>query len=209
MQTISPPSQERPERAARAPETRVTTPTKFQSLEARIDGERSARIPPLNLDIISNILERRFELFANSWDFRHGAHHWQPRQAQLLDLCIVSSQWLEPCPRLLYRGFYAHNSDSIVKFASALRQNPALGLYVRYLFVRNWDIAHSVSLMPNIELLWLYARDLPIFISSSILLLKRVRHVNFANGEFKVARADGETARTAWPHLETLVSKDP
>lgn len=228
MQTTDPPSGEQlPGRVqdlrdARALKTRVTISTKFQSFDqARIDGGRSAQMTRLNFDIISIILEhfepdQRFEDFANSLGIHYSgidcsAYQWQPRQAQLLYLCTMSSQWLEPCRRLLYRGFYASNSDNIVKFASTLRKYPTLGRYVHYLFIDNWDIALFVTLMPNIQLLWLYAphAGLPIFLNSSILSLKRLRHITFISGvgRFKIAWADEKTARTAWPLLETMVSR--
>jgi hypothetical protein len=215
MQNANPSSQgQTPKRVPErpAPSLRTTAPTKFQLLEAKIDGGRSARIPFLNADIISSILEhietdRHFEDFATSPGVHSRPYLWQPSQVQLLDLCTVSYQWPEPCRKFLYRGYHARSSENIIKFASALRGYPTLGLYVRYLLVGNWGIARFVSLMPNIELLWLLAEGWPVFLDSSILSLERLRHVTFANGEFNIAWADEKIARTAWPRLETLVSR--
>jgi hypothetical protein len=134
----------------------------------------------------------------------------RPCAPSLLSFCRVSSQWLEPCRRQIYRAIHAefHPRYSVQLFASSLEHSPHLGAYVRELYIESWGIVFFASLMPNIKVLWMAGVRLLGCLDTQILLLRHVQEVKFASGRFDIAPEAHELASNAWPGLRSLIFGD-
>lgn len=187
--------------------TRPATQTK--KLHVAISDGRRMHMPTIPLDIIICILEcfRPPEVYRAYFNPENDPDD-KVRLGLLCTLASVSTKWLEPCRRMIYRDFSALECNPTRNrlFMRTLEENPAIGPLVKRLFIADWTIINSIYLMPNISTLRLYNKPKEVD-SKPLLTLKHLKHLIFRGSNGTFTEQEWEAALTSWPLLESIMCK--
>lgn len=174
-----------------------------------VDRRAAHNTPAIPLDIILCIIEYFHPPKVYSSGYPDYGREEKVRLDSLCSLAGLSTKWLEPCCRMIYRDVWASkdNPKRNQLFMRTLQERPAIGLFVKRLFIRDWAVVDSVHLMPNISTLGLDKRRKEME-SKSLLKLKHInRHVIFHESNWTLSEPEWEEASTSWPLLESITFK--
>lgn len=165
---------------------------RLADLEVRVEAGKRARVPHLPYDIICHIIK-----------FLEPLQRTDSTDTSLEDLCCVSRLWLTPCRALVYPSFGAYDNDR--SFVRTLQDQPSVRHLVRDISVQSPLVAKHLHLMPTIETLTMWGRNIPQSTFDHILLLTRLRSAQFFGCEQIMPSNWLDDACAACPRLETLV----